>query len=417
MPRASLLTLSLFSLVAAGVSRGERLPVRLYNTSDGLARDSLHCVLSDSDGFLWFCTGEGISRYDGYAFCTWRTTDGLPDRDVRAMIPDREGGFWVGTGDGLASFNPNAEGGRKRFRVYPISADPKAASIRSLLQDASGTVWAGADGGLYRLRGSNRSTLSVSTVAEPFDLTGRPGSQHKPKVFALLEDRSGRIWFGRFQRAVSYACEMVTPPVFPRRRTAWNLLLPRCSKMPVGSLWIGTTTGLAVGHFDAAATRFVVEKTWSGHDGLPDFSIHSLFLSAGGSLWAGTQSGAAELPTASKTRQFLPYGPANGLPDGDVEGFADDSTGGLWMVTDGGGAGRIASDGFISYDGADGLASPRTASMGLDRSHGVFVVTSAPGKVAINRFDGNRFLPEEPAVSRGFFPPTWPAWRQLALQE
>src|ERR1019366_4669730 len=112
-------------LLAACAAPAERLPVRLFTSIEGLARDSLHCVLSDADGFLWFCTGEGISRYNGYGFRTWRTSDGLPDRDVRAMIASRDGGFWVGTGAGLARFNPSVQR-QERFARDLLARGPTA---------------------------------------------------------------------------------------------------------------------------------------------------------------------------------------------------------------------------------------------------------------------------------------------------
>ncbi len=411
MARALLAGLSIIALLGVSVAPAERLPVRLYNTADGLARDSLHCILNGSDGFLWFCTGEGISRYDGYAFRTWRTLDGLPDRDVRAMIPDREGGFWVGTGNGVTRFSPNALNPENRFLRVPIPGDLKSASIRSLLRDTGGTVWAGADGGLYRLPARNGTN---ARSAEPIDLTQRPNGQ-QPKVFALLEGRSNRIWIGASSglflrlsdgRLLRFSEGDGLPGTF----------ITSLLEDPEGRIWIGTSTGLVAAHFDPGSGRLIVERTWSARDRLPDASIRSLFRAASGSLWVGTQHGIAELSGASPTAEFRAYLPANGLPDGNVEGFAEDSTGGLWVVTDGAGAARIAPDGFVSYDGSDGLAFPRTASIGLDRSQRVFVVTGAPGQLAINRFDGHRFVPQELAVSPGFFPPTWSAWHQVGIQ-
>ena len=46
-------------LFASACAEAKRLPVRVYTTSDGLALDSVICIVQDSRGFLWFCTAEG----------------------------------------------------------------------------------------------------------------------------------------------------------------------------------------------------------------------------------------------------------------------------------------------------------------------------------------------------------------------
>ena len=388
----------ILGLLATGVAWAERLPVRLYTSVDGLARDSLHCVLSDADGFLWFCTGEGISRYNGYGFRTWRTSDGLPDRDVRAMIASRDGGFWVGTGGGLARFNSSVPR-QERFARYPLPGGPKAASIRSLLEDDSGTVWAGTDSGVFR-------------AAQAVDLTGSADTP-QPRVNALLQDQARRVWIGASNGLFVRLPDGRLLRFSPRDGLPGDFVAALL-EYPAGRLWVGTSAGLAALHLDSVTGRLIIEKTYSVRDGLPDESIRSLFHSAGGSVWVGTQAGVAELPADGA--RLHPYGVANGVPEGDMEGFAEDSAGALWMVTDGGGAARLAPGGFTSYGESDGLAFSRTASMGLDRSSRLFVITHGPGKLAIDRFDGERFVSQKLGLSPGFFPPTWPAWHQVGVQ-
>lgn len=53
--------LAAFILLAAA-ARAERLPARLYRTSDGLAQDRVKRIVRDARGFLWFCTADGLSR-------------------------------------------------------------------------------------------------------------------------------------------------------------------------------------------------------------------------------------------------------------------------------------------------------------------------------------------------------------------
>jgi ligand-binding sensor domain-containing protein len=69
-------------LLTAGVARGERLPLKAYTTTEGLAHNVVNKIVRDSRGFLWFCTNEGLARFDGYTFTNYGTNEGLPHSTV-----------------------------------------------------------------------------------------------------------------------------------------------------------------------------------------------------------------------------------------------------------------------------------------------------------------------------------------------
>ncbi|MBI1788402.1 MAG: hypothetical protein HYR60_12745, partial [Acidobacteria bacterium] len=91
-------------LLVAATLCAERLPVKNYTTSDGLAHDITHCVRFDRRGFLWICTEEGLSRFDGYQFTNYSTAQGLPHRRVVDFRETRQGQYWVATSDGVCRF-------------------------------------------------------------------------------------------------------------------------------------------------------------------------------------------------------------------------------------------------------------------------------------------------------------------------
>jgi ligand-binding sensor domain-containing protein len=103
------------TVLAATQSWPSTFPAKHYTTADGLARDSVHCIIRDRNSYLWFATGEGISRFDGYGFTNYRVIDGLPDRDVRAIVEARDGSFLVATGGGAARFDPYSHAGSPLF--------------------------------------------------------------------------------------------------------------------------------------------------------------------------------------------------------------------------------------------------------------------------------------------------------------
>src|ERR1700704_343202 len=92
--------------VSARLARPEQLPLKLYTTADGLARDGINRIVRDSQGFLWFATHEGLSRFDGYQFTSYTADQGLPQGSINDVLETRTGDFWIATSDGVTRLNP-----------------------------------------------------------------------------------------------------------------------------------------------------------------------------------------------------------------------------------------------------------------------------------------------------------------------
>ena len=78
------------------------LPVRAqeyayarYDSKDGLAGSTVHCMTQDKDGFMWFGTESGLSRFDGTHFKNFTREDGLPDNEAIQLFTDSKGRVWI----------------------------------------------------------------------------------------------------------------------------------------------------------------------------------------------------------------------------------------------------------------------------------------------------------------------------------
>jgi ligand-binding sensor domain-containing protein len=410
------LTFATLLLGCAIAGHGEHLPMRRFTTADGLARDSVHCIAPDKDGFLWFCTGEGISRFDGYGFKTYGVTDGLPDRDVRSLIQARDGTFWVATGCGLSRFEPNAREGQKRFVNYPLpdeEADRKVDSVNVLLEDHTGAIWIGTDRGLF---GGRLDPGSRSWTIRGLDLAPEPGAT-QPRISSLSKDGAGRIWIGTSSGLFVLSNRSANNGGIRRYGRRDGLAGDFISVLlhdPDGSLWIGTHKGLSRARFETSTNRLEVERTFTTKDGLPE-QVGSLLRASDGALWVGGLTGLARSIPGANPSQFKRYGAASGLIDGDIQGLAEDGDGNIWIGADGGGTARIARDGLTGYDEPDGLPHMRVGSMTLDREGRLLVAMSAPGTLMVYRFRDGRFSPIHLAVLPEFYPPAWLPWHQTLL--
>lgn len=77
--------------------------VKDYSIENGLAHNTVHCVLKDTDGFMWFGTWYGLSSFDGVKFKTYNNRDDyntdIPPHKIQIIIEAKDGNLWVKTID------------------------------------------------------------------------------------------------------------------------------------------------------------------------------------------------------------------------------------------------------------------------------------------------------------------------------
>lgn len=97
-----------FAWCISGMSvKGQDYTFRRYTATDGLAGQDVHCILEDSNGFLWIGTGNGLSRFDGKSFKNYGYTEGLTHLMIISLFQDTRGRLWIGTTKGIAELQGN----------------------------------------------------------------------------------------------------------------------------------------------------------------------------------------------------------------------------------------------------------------------------------------------------------------------
>jgi ligand-binding sensor domain-containing protein len=103
-----LLCTNLILCFACVAAFGERLPIRVFTTADGLGSSFVDGVFRDSRGFMWFSTRDGLSRFDGSRFITYQIAEKNSPPGIEGVFESSKGDYWITTTGGTFRFKPNA---------------------------------------------------------------------------------------------------------------------------------------------------------------------------------------------------------------------------------------------------------------------------------------------------------------------
>lgn len=364
--------------------------IEQISLGQGLSQSSVHCILQDSKGFLWFATEEGLNRYDGYNFKVYkrnpRDPNSLKSDWIWTMIehPDgvlwlgtNSGGLhkfdleketfinyqtipgdfhslsnnlvcsitvapggmmWLGTANGLNRFDPDGET-FKRYRHDP--AKPGSLShndVRKIYMDHTGILWIGtAGGGLNKFDPKNETFTCYSS--DPFNKT----SLSHNFVRSIYEDRTGTLWIGtddgglnQFDRETGEFTQFLTAP-----RNSTNLgrnQIRAIYEDDLGTLWVGANRGLYL--FDRENELLIPFRVNGEQPGdLDSKSMRSIYRDRSGVVWIGTYLDGINKICEMKKRFSHYYSKpndTNGLSDNRVWSIREDRAGDLWVGTSNG---------------------------------------------------------------------------------
>ncbi|HYX40832.1 MAG TPA: two-component regulator propeller domain-containing protein, partial [Pyrinomonadaceae bacterium] len=235
------------SVLAAALVRAERLPVRIYTTTDGLSSSAVNWLMRDSRGFLWFGTRDGLSRFDGQRFTTYRVAQGASP-SITQILERRRGDYLAVTQSG-SLYRFDAQTPATAASVAPsddaltLHADLLADNISGLLyEDRAGRLWMTAYDGLFLLAESDQHA-----TLQPVDLhLQRSPAEPAINVTRMLEARDGSLWLttslGLVRRTADGRTVLYTgPPATPMG----NYLTGLCEDKD-GRIWLGSRHGVYV---------------------------------------------------------------------------------------------------------------------------------------------------------------------------
>ncbi|GAB3916635.1 two-component regulator propeller domain-containing protein [Mucilaginibacter boryungensis] len=366
-------------------------------TKNGLSSNTVNVILQDSNGLMWFGTGDGLNKFDGTNFTVYnhdiRDSASIPGNEVNALLEDRSGKIWIGTNAGGVVYYDPKQDSFVAFKAGGTWPDYKTTPVTSLYEDHLGNIWMGS----Y----SNLKILNPHTGK----LTQVDMQQLNPRrlnlflVLSLFEDKQHRMWIGTNDGLVLYNAERTTFKRFIHQDTDPNSISSNSIKSIAqdneGRLFFGTTNGLNMLQPDGKSFR-VFHHSDKEVTSITSDLIYSVVPVPGGKIWVGTEEGLNILDCKTFTFNSIQPNRRNvfGLSNKSVRSICIARKGITWIGTYQGGVNKYDPNLalFNLKHGAPfdplGLSSPIVTSFADYKGQGAFVGTDGGGLHFFNRSTG-----------------------------
>ena len=383
-----------------------------FNIENGLSSNSVNAILQDHKGYIWIGGNGGLDKFDGKRFVCYQKKGkdyhGLGDNGITALYESTDKKIWVGTENGLYIYDPQTD----RFHKFS-SKTPKQIQITSLigniLQDKKGIFWITTRGqGVFAyhpeakllkqyeiLYSEGNAYMALSDQSDNIWMTGKNGvyilnresDSFEPYLpdgnnlsgIALLEDKSGNIWFGTWDQGLMKIDRTGknAPVFYPQPSSAISHIHSIIEYEP-GILLIGSDCGLT--QFNALTGTY---KHYENDERIPtslsNRFVYPLLKDREGGLWIGTYYGGVNY-ASPYSRQFEGYVNQNLQSGKIISKFCEESNGNIYIGSDDGGISCFSPGKcrFIDFPGREKTSGYNVHAL-LMNDHQLWIGTYSAG--------------------------------------
>lgn len=239
-------------------------------------------VLEDKKGNFWFASvGSGVYYYDGVSFRNFTTKDGLANDRVTHIYEDKTGNIWFGTENGASRYDGKSFQNFKMKEVPPVTQNDSIHvsvyqnplpethwmhnDVNAILEDKTGKLWFGTRGYASVYDGKTFTTIT--------NKDGKPFAN----VRSIIKDKKGNIWLGGYDGLWRYDGHTFTN--FTRKFVGYIY------EDKKGNIWTSSESadgqGWALSRYDGNSVTKITEKPM----------IFGLLEDDKGNIWFGSMDG------------------------------------------------------------------------------------------------------------------------------
>ncbi len=276
----------------------------------------------DRTGRIWTGSPGGILRLDG-----GRSKVAWPHPAIlRSLAEDASGSLYIATNRGLLTAD-SLDGALRRVTGLPLSSD--SANVDRALIDRLGRLWIAGEGRVCAQdRGlaprARLTALRSPPEGESLRVAKRNGTKWwcrdapaNSPITALVQAASGTLWMALERRGVLRLRDEGWEAIAGVRGLP-NVNVANVVASPAGGFWlVGAGMVLRVVEDTMSDDGWRVVERVTGWHGLPQSSAADVFEEPDGTLWIATMLGVVRVP--AEVRRSRPAPPRVLLVDGSVD--------------------------------------------------------------------------------------------------
>lgn len=380
---------------------------RLTSANSGLSNDVVWSISEDENGLIWVATNDGVSKIKGRGINAKAVS--IPEikrkanHIVNSILCDTSGVVWVGSAGGGFSKLMMKDGSFRSELYLHDELDSRSLinnNVQTIFKDDFGTIWIGTNNGISKFDPCKQAFNHVTwTLNKPYSLNDK-------NVWSIEESKSGTLLVGTRE-----GVNRIDPVSGRIKKIDWTAANPNAPNNnsiyalledEEGRLWMGAIDGLFIANsstiYSASSFTRVNYKPTVAND---DNRVYCLLEARDGYIWAGTREGLARINKRTLKSTFYTYDEQDpsSISENTVRSLMQDSSGNVWVGTEGGGLNKILTRGvgdtalvsFVHYENQAGdinsLGNNTVTGM-LEGPEGTIWIGTYGG--GLNKFDPNK---------------------------
>ncbi|MCC8143302.1 MAG: hypothetical protein LIO97_04915 [Tannerellaceae bacterium] len=305
------------------LSAEENFYFQRFSTENGLAQNTVYCILQDQQGFMWFGTKDGLCRYDGYQFKTFRneqTPGSIGNSFIRSLHQDVNGLIWAGTDRGIYIYNPLTES-FIHFDQQTEQGISIEKEVNDIQQNKEGNLWFAVDWqGVFQFHTQEQKLYfyDLNTIVN---------------AWSIYIDPENKVWTGTHGGGLNYFNRETNKfETITYTQEKYNALgdIYRVYENTYNSILIGTATG--VKRFDLVTNQMSDFLTTDKDNVL---FVRDILRRSENKIWFGTEAGIYIYNEKTNAIQHLAHDYTDDLSiaDNAIYCIYKDQEGGIWVGT------------------------------------------------------------------------------------
>jgi signal transduction histidine kinase/ligand-binding sensor domain-containing protein len=283
-----------------------------YGAAQGLTGERVNSIYEDREGNLWITTDKGVDLFRDISVASFSSTEGLiGGSEVSSVIARKDNSLWVGLRGALALIRPDSVSLTTMADGRPI------LDVYALFEDRLGRVWLGI----------NR-TVMVQQLGQFSEIKGQDGRplDRIAKIFSFTEDIDGNIWAVGYDDPTHITHLLRIRELRVQEDIQITSRVPHAHFLgadPTGGIWVGTSDGKLAHYLNGVST--IVSNGRS--EGSSSVMMFSLSVDSSGAVWGATSAGLYRWDHGTLSVMDS----HNGLPCSGVTAALLDNSGSLWL--------------------------------------------------------------------------------------